>query len=135
LQAVSDLEALAEDEVSYLREQGREAEADRRADAWNREIARALGEAEALRQAVADTPKASPSQRRPLKIDQIQRLSKGSPSRALAVTAFGLVATVAQAWVIEKLTPELLAAAAIAGALSMLCRAKRSSRKRSRHGR
>jgi len=59
LRAASELEALAEDEVSYLREQGREPEADRRADAWNREIARALGEAQALTQAIGTEPQGS----------------------------------------------------------------------------
>jgi hypothetical protein len=53
LQAIHDLETLAEDEVSWLRTQGREAEADRRADAWAREVRRAAGEAAALREALA----------------------------------------------------------------------------------
>ena len=57
LAAVRELELLAEDEVSWLRSRGLEAEADRQADAWRREINRALGEAEALRQARPPSPR------------------------------------------------------------------------------
>ena len=49
MQAVRELEMLAEDEVSWLRSRGLEAQADRRADVWQREVNRALGEAAALR--------------------------------------------------------------------------------------
>jgi hypothetical protein len=56
MRAARELQLLAEDEVSYLRSQGREAEADRRSDAWQREINRALGEAAALREALARPP-------------------------------------------------------------------------------
>jgi hypothetical protein len=53
MQAVDELALLADDEVTWLRDRGREAEADRRRDAWQREINRALGEAKALQEAVA----------------------------------------------------------------------------------
>ena len=131
LRAASELETLAEDEVSHLREQGREADADRRADAWNREIARALGEAEALRQDVADKPQTriAATVPRPL------RMSARSPSRLFATAAVALVATVALARVIEAFAPDLLTAALVTAALSLLSRSKRSSRRRSRHGR
>jgi hypothetical protein len=56
MHAACELELLADDELSYLRSQGRETEADRRADAWQREINRALGEAAALRDAVDRPP-------------------------------------------------------------------------------
>jgi hypothetical protein len=135
LRAATELETLAEVEVSHLRDRGREAEADRRADAWNREIARALGEAEALRQDVA----ADMSQTRIAATGQrmfpgpLQRAAR-SPSRLLATAAVALVVAVALARVIEALAPELLIAALIAAALSFLSRPTRSSR-RSRHGR
>jgi hypothetical protein len=45
MQAVEKLVLLADDEVSWLRGQGREAEADRCHDASQREINRALGQA------------------------------------------------------------------------------------------
>jgi hypothetical protein len=135
LRAVAELELLAEDDVSHLREQGREAAADRRADAWNREIARALGEAEALRRAITNHVQAPPIRPGLAQTDLICRLEDSSPSRKLATLAVALVATVAFAWVIERLAPELLAAAAVTGTLSMLCRTKRPSRRRSDHGR
>jgi hypothetical protein len=134
LQAASEIETLAEDEVSHLRNEGREAEADRCADAWSREIARALGEAEALRQDVADE-----SQTRIAATGQrtlaCPRMLGHSPSRLLAAGAVALVAAVALARVIDALAPELLTAALITAALSFLLRPTRSGRRRSRHGR
>jgi hypothetical protein len=125
---------LAEVEVSHLRDQGRDAEADRRADAWSREIARALGEAEALRQVLEDKPRASiagSSRRTP---SGPLRLWGRSPSRVLAGAALGLVGAVALAQVIAMLAQELVTAALIAAALSFLFRSKRSGRERSRNG-
>jgi hypothetical protein len=134
LSAAAELETLAEDEVSHLREQGREAEADRRADAWNREIARALGEAEALRQDIADNSQTRIAATGQRTLPGPLHLSARSPSRLLATTAVALVATVALARVIDALAPELLTAALITAALSFLSRSTRSTRKRSRHG-
>jgi hypothetical protein len=135
LRAAAELETLAEDEVSHLRDQGREAEADRRADAWSREIARALGEAEALRQDVADNlqRRIAAASRRTL--PDLLRRSARSPSRVLAAAAVALVTTVALARAIEALAPELLTAALVTAGLSLLFRSTRSSRRRSRHGR
>ena len=134
LRAASELETLAEDEVSHLRDQGREAEADRRADAWSREIARALGEAEALRQDVADKPQTRIAAAGQRTLPGLMRLSGRSPSRVLATAAVALAAMVALARVIEALAPELLTSALIAAALSCLLRST-PSRRRSRHGR
>jgi hypothetical protein len=135
LRAVSELEQLAEDEVSHLREQGREAEADRRADAWNREIARALGEAEGLRQDVADTPQTRITATGQRTLPGPLRMSAQSPSRLLANAAVALIAAVVAAQVIEALQPELLTAALITASLSFLLRSRRSRRRRTRHGR
>jgi hypothetical protein len=113
LQAVYALEALAEDEVSYLREQGREAEADRRADAWSREIARALGEAEALRRALETDPEES-SCGQPSKLGGYLTLWARRPARGLALTAAFLVVLVGAARLVEAITPELLTVATVA---------------------
>ena len=134
LQAAQELEALAEDEISDLRERGREAEADRRADAWNREIARALGEAEALRAAAADI-RGARTRRRPI-IPGYARLCRRNPSQAVAIAAVALLAIVALAHLIEALTPELLTVAVLAFAFAGCTHAthRRPSRRR-RHGR
>jgi hypothetical protein len=135
LRAVSELETLAEDEVSHLRDQGREAEADRHADAWGREIARALGEAEALRKDVADKSQTRIAATHQRTLPGPLRISERSPSRLLATAAVALVVTVALARVVDVLAPELLTAALITAALSFLSRSTDSSRRRSRHGR
>jgi len=133
LRAASELETLAEDEVSHLRDQGREAEADRRADAWSREIAWALGEADALRRDVAAKSQTPIAATRPPTLPG--RLRARSPSRLLATAAVALVAAVALARVVDALAPELLATALITAALSYLLRSARPRRRRSGHGR
>jgi hypothetical protein len=129
LQAASELEALAEDEISDLRERGLEAEADRRADAWNREIARALGEAEALRAATrADVPNSASSPRRPVWNRWLHRFRR-RPALALGGVAAVLVALVGAAWLIESVTPELLGLAALALLLATFVRVAEPKRK------
>jgi hypothetical protein len=88
-----------------------------------------------LLRAVADPPQAPPAGRTEPTIDWRLRLSACSPSRALALIAASLLGIVALAQVVERLAPQLLAAALIAATLSFLCRTKRCSRRRSRHGR
>jgi hypothetical protein len=137
LRAASELETLAEDEISHLRAEGREAEADRCADAWSREIARALGEAEALRQGVADEAQTRIAATRPRTLPGPLRLSARSPSSTFAAAAVALVVTVALARLIDTLAPELLTTALVTAALSFLLRSMRSAPapRRRRHGR
>jgi hypothetical protein len=133
LRAAGELEALAEDEVSELRRQGLEARADVRADAWSRQIAIALGEAEALKQTVSR--------------DHLQRFTKTaakqdtriafwsrSPASLLALSGLSLVGLVALARLIDHLSPELLSLAATLFALAFLCKSNGAGRRRRRHG-
>jgi hypothetical protein len=85
--AVEQLEALADDEVSHLRQIGREAEADRRADLWQREINRALGEAAALRQSPTPT-RLRATTRTSVGATAVQQRSPMSTPIALAGRAF-----------------------------------------------
>jgi hypothetical protein len=114
--------------VSHLRDQGREAEADRRADAWNREIARALGEAEALRRTTAATRENLPRPERHELASGYLALLIRRPAQALTLTAAALFAFVATARLIDAVTPELLTTALVAliGApVAKRCQARR----------
>jgi hypothetical protein len=138
LRAVAELELLAEDEVSHLRELGREAEADQRADAWNREIARALGEAEALRLAVANRRQAvalTSTRPRQSTARRYAGLWGRSPVRALAATTIALLGIVGLAHLIDAFAPEFLTLGVLVLALTRLAEAGDRRRRRRRNGR
>lgn len=134
--AAAELELFADAEISHLRDCGREAEADRRADAWNREIARARGEAETLSQAVKadESRSAAPAEMRSQSVPAgYLSLWRRSPAGGLAVSALALAGLVGVARLIDRLAPELLGVAAAALVVSIVCSGRNN--RRGHHGR
>ena len=126
---MAELEALAEDEISALRGQGREAEADRRADAWNREIARALGEANALQASTNGHSPVATSTPPGSTVRRYRRLWQRRPALALTLASAALFCLVVVARLIDAIAHELLAVSALALLLAAFVHRTRPQRR------